>query len=86
MAKDLIRVTNDAKGFLRLLILEALVGVWALAATLYAVYADRRRTVLYGLVTLLAVCYIFGRSLRNYLNIRRKEREERGKGEDKHGA
>lgn len=81
MAKDLIKVSNDAKGFLKLLILEALVGVWALAATLYAVRADRGRTMLYGLVTLLAVCYIFGRSLRSYLNIRK---QERGKEAEKH--
>lgn len=81
MAKDLIKITNDARGFLKLLVLEALVGIWALAATIYSVKADQTRTMLYGVITLVAVCYIFGRSLRSYLNIRKKERGQRRKGE-----
>ena len=76
MAKDLIKFSNDKKGFRMLLILEAVIAAWALAATLYAVRTGRNRTVLYGVVTLFAVFYILGRSFRNYRNIVKHEKEE----------
>lgn len=84
MARDLIRFSNDKKGFLTLLVVEALVAVWALSATLYAVTHGRTSTMLYGAVTMLAAFYIFGRSLCSYRDLRRREREQNGKeGTDK---
>ena len=84
MARDLIRFSNDKKGFLTLLVVEALVAVWALSATVYAVIRGRTGTMIYGGITMFAAFYILGRSLRSYRDLRRREREENGKeGADK---
>lgn len=76
MARDLIKFSNDKKGFRMLLALEAVVAAWALAATFYAVSQGRTRTMLYGAVTVFAVFYILGRSARSYRNIVRQEKAE----------
>ncbi len=78
MARELIKFSNDKKGFRLLLAVEAAVVVWALSATLYAVKAGRTGTMVYGCITLLAAAYIWGRSFRSYRNIIKKEREEKG--------
>ncbi|MBQ9459902.1 MAG: hypothetical protein IJU66_08235 [Oscillospiraceae bacterium] len=78
MAKELFKFSNDKKGFRLLLALESLVALWALAATLYAVRTGRTSTILYGTMTLLAIFYILGRSLRSYHNIVKKEKSESG--------
>ncbi len=83
MARDLIKFSNDRKGFLTLLVVEGLVAVWALSATLYAVTHGRTSTTIYGGLTMLATFYIFGRSLRSYRNLRRSEHEEAKKEETK---
>ncbi len=79
MARDLIRFSNDKKGFLTLLAVEGAVALWALSATLYALTHGRTSTMLCGAVTMLAAFYIFGRSLRSYRDLRRREREEQQK-------
>ncbi len=76
MAKDLLKLPNNKRGFLTLLVLEALVAVWALAATFHAVRTGRTHTVIYGGITVFAIFYILGRSLRGYRNIVRREKEE----------
>lgn len=81
MARDLIRFSNDKKGFLGLLTVEALVAAWSLSATLYALIHGRTGTVVYGAVTMFAAFYILGRSLRSYRDLRRREREENRKEE-----
>ena len=78
MARELIKFSNDKKGFRLLLAVEAAVFVWALSATLYAVRAGRTHTVLYGGITMLAAGYILGRSFRSYRNIIRREKEKKG--------
>ena len=83
MARDLIRFSNDRKGFRRLLLVEGLVAVWALAATVYAVSRGRTGTMIYGGITMFAAFYILGRSLRSYRTLVRREREESEKGETK---
>jgi len=79
MARDLIKFSNDRKGFLTLLAVEALVGVWSLSAMLYAVTRGRTSTMLYSGITMLAAFYIFGRSLRSYRQFARQERERKEK-------
>ncbi len=76
MPKDMLKLPNNKKGFVILLVLEALVAVWALAATYYAISHGLTRTVIYGAITLFAIFYIFGRSLRSFCNIVRRDREE----------
>lgn len=83
MARDLIKFSNDKKGFLKLLIIEGLVAVWALSATLYAAIHAQTSTMLYGGLTMFATFYIFGRSLRSYRNLRRGEQEEQKKEDTK---
>ncbi len=84
MAKDLIKLPNNKWGFLILLVLEALVAVWAISATLYAVRMGRTRTVVYGLIVMFAVFYILGRGLRTFIGLLKKEREEKQQnGEEK---
>ena len=77
MGKDMLKLPNSKMGFLILLALEALAAAWALAATLYAARAGRTSTVVYGGVTVFAIFYILGRSLRGYRNIVRREREQK---------
>ena len=75
MGKDMLKLPNNKKGFLILLVLEALIAVWALAATLYAIRAGMTRRAVYGGVTMFAIFYILGRSLRSYRDIARREKE-----------
>ena len=77
MARELIKFSNDRKGFITLLIVEGVVALWALSATCYAITHGRTSTMMYGAVTMFAAFYIFGRSLRSYRNIRRREREQK---------
>lgn len=77
MARELIKLPNNKYGLLILIGIEVAVGVWALAATLYAYSVHRTRTVIYGFIVLFAIFYILGRSLRSYRNIRRREREQK---------
>ena len=77
MAKDIIRFSNDKKGFRCLLALETVIAVWALAATLHAVRTGRTSTMIYGGITMLAIFYILGRSFRSYRNIVRQEKEKK---------
>lgn len=83
MAKDLIRFSNDKKGFLTLVVLEALVALWALAAMFYAVRTGRTRTMIYGAITVFAAFYILGRSLRSYRDILRRDKKDAEPGEEK---
>ena len=82
MAKELFKFTNDKKGFRTLLILELAVAVWALAATLYAINAGRKSTIIYGAMTVCAIFYILGRSFRSYRNLIRREKEDAERKED----
>ncbi len=82
MARELIKFSNDRKGFITLLIVEGAVALWALSATCYAITHGRTSTMIYGAVTMFAAFYIFGRSLRSFRNMIRKEKEE--KEEPKH--
>lgn len=82
MARVLIKFSNDRKGFITLLIVEGVVALWALSATCYAITHGRTSTMIYGAVTMFASFYIFGRSLRSFRNMIRKEKEE--KEEPKH--
>jgi hypothetical protein len=77
MAKDLIKFSNNKRGYITLLILEALVAAWALMATITAVRTNEKSMMIYGFVTMFATFYIFGRSLRGFVNIVRRERAER---------
>ena len=77
MARELLKLPNNKKGFVMLLILEALVAAWALAATFYALSAGRTRTVIYGLIVLFAIFYILGRSLRSFRNLQKQERAQK---------
>ena len=81
MARDLIKLPNNKWGFLILLALEALVAVWAVAVMFSAVSAGRKSTMLYGLVVILAMFYILGRSLRTFVGLLKKEREEKRQNE-----
>ncbi|MBE7005287.1 MAG: hypothetical protein E7425_13615 [Ruminococcaceae bacterium] len=83
MGKELFKFTNDKKGFRILLIMEALVALWALAATFYAISAGRSGSALYGAVTVFAIFYILGRSFRSYRNIVRQEKEDAAKETEK---
>ncbi len=84
MARDLIKFSNDKKGFRALLVVEGLVAAWSISATLYAVVHGRTSTMIYGCITMFAAFYIFGRSLRSYREFARREREEnRKEGESK---
>lgn len=84
MARDLIKLPNNKWGFLILLILEALVAVWALAGVFYSIRAGRTRTMIYGLITMFAIFYILGRSLRTFVGLLKQERAEKeGNGEEK---
>ena len=76
MARELIKFSNDKKGFLTLLVVEGLVALWALSATLYALTHGRTSTMLYGAVTMFAAFYIFGRSLRSFRDFMRREKEQ----------
>ncbi len=76
MGKDILKLPNTKRGFLLLLALEALAAVWAIAATLYAARMGRTSTMLYGGITMVAIWYILGRSLRSYRNIARRESED----------
>ena len=78
MARELIKFSNDKKGFRLLLAVETAVFVWALSATLYAVRMGRAHTVIYGGITMFAAGYILGRSFRSYRNIIRREKEKKG--------
>ncbi|MBE7008105.1 MAG: hypothetical protein E7422_03015 [Ruminococcaceae bacterium] len=82
MAKDLLKLPNNKKGFLILIALEALVAAWALAATYYAARVGSTGTLVYGGITVFAIFYILGRSLRGYRNIVRREKEERNEKKD----
>ena len=82
MARELIKFSNDRKGFITLLIVEGAVALWALSATCYAITHGRTSTMIYGAMTMFAAFYIFGRSLRSFRNMTRKEKEE--KEEPKH--
>ena len=82
MAKELIKFSNDKKGFRMLLFVEILLAVWSFAATLYAANAGRTRTMIYGGITMFAIFYILGRSLRSYRTMVRKEREEAAAGKN----
>ncbi|MBQ9721109.1 MAG: hypothetical protein IJV64_10505 [Oscillospiraceae bacterium] len=82
MARELIKFSNDKKGFIALLIVEGVVALWALSATCYAITRGRTSTMIYGAVTMFAAFYIFGRSLRSFHNMTRKEKEK--KEEPKH--
>ena len=86
MARDLIRFSSDKKGFAALLTMEALVAVWALTATFAALRAGEKRTAACGLLTAAATLYILGRGLRGFLNIVRREREERAAGTNGGGS
>ena len=77
MARELIKFSNDKKGFITLLVVEGLVALWALSATLYALTHGRTSTMLYGAVTMLAAFYIFGRSLRSFRGFLRREKQEK---------
>ena len=77
MARELLKLPNNKKGFVMLLILEALVAAWALAATLYALSAGRTRTVIYGFIVLFAIFYILGRSLRSFRNLQKQGRAQK---------
>ncbi|MBQ9648652.1 MAG: hypothetical protein IJV43_09885 [Oscillospiraceae bacterium] len=77
MARELLKLPNNKKGFVMLLILEALVAAWALTATLYALSAGRTRTVIYGFIVLFAIFYILGRSLRSFRNLQKQERAQK---------
>ena len=79
MAREILKFTNDRKGYRLLLVLESLLALWALAAVFYAMRIGRTSTALYGGITLFAIFYILGRSLRTYRNIVRREREEEEK-------
>ena len=83
MSRELIKFSNDKKGFRLLLIVEALAAAWALSATLYAVHTGHTRTVIYGGVTMFATFYILGRSYRSYRNLIKREKEEADRKEDK---
>lgn len=84
MGKDLIKLPNNKRGFLTLIIIEAIAAAWAISAVLYAIRVGRTRTVVYGFITLFAVFYILGRSLRAFAGILKKEREEKAQGGEKH--
>ena len=77
MARELIKFSNDKKGFITLLVVEGLVALWALSATLYALTRGRTSTMLYGAVTMFAAFYIFGRSLRSFRSFLRREKQEK---------
>ncbi len=81
MARDLIKFSNDKKGFLTLLAIEALLAVWAVAAMITSARVGSRRSVVYSMVCLFGIFYIFGRSLRNYINIVKKEKADKAQGE-----
>ena len=83
MARDLIKFKNTKGGFVTLLVLEGVLCVWALTATLYALKVGRTRTVVYGFVTMFAIFYIFGRSLRSFRGLVKREKEE--KAQEQHG-
>ncbi len=80
MARDLIKFSNDKKGFLTLLVIEALLAVWAIAAMITSVRVGSRRSIAYSMICLFGIFYIFGRSLRNYVNIVKKEKAEKEQG------
>ena len=82
MAKDLIKLPNNKWGFLILIAIMALIAAWALAATFHAIRAEQTRAVIYGAITLFAVFYILGRSLRALRDLLRRERAEKQKGRD----
>jgi len=77
MARELIKFSNDKKGFITLLVVEGLVALWALSAMLYALTHGRTSTMIYGAVTMLAAFYIFGRSLRSFRSFLRREKQEK---------
>lgn len=79
MGKDMLKLPNNKWGFLILLVLEALIVAWALVATFHSMRLGRTSSMVYGMITLLAVCYILGRSIRTFLGILKKEREEQNK-------
>ena len=84
MARDLIKLPNNKWGFLILIILEAAVAVWVLAAVFYFARIGRKSTLLYGMITMLAIFYILGRSLRTFIGLLKQERAEKEKnGEQK---
>ena len=76
MGKDMLKLPNNKWGFLILLVLEALIVAWALFATFHSMRLGRTSTTIYSTITLVAVCYILGRSIRTFLGILKKEREE----------
>ena len=77
MARELIKFSNDKKGFITLLVVEGLVALWALSAMLYALTHGRTSTMIYGAVTMLAAFYIFGRSVRSFRSFLRREKQEK---------
>ncbi len=82
MARELIKFSNDKKGFRLLLAVEVLVCAWALSATCYAVSTGRTSTAIYGFITMFAAFYILGRSLRSYRAIMRREKKGARAGEE----
>ncbi len=76
MEKDLLKLPSTKKGFLILLALEVLAAAWSVAATLQSARTGRNGSVIYGGITMLAIFYILGRSLRSFWNIVKREREE----------
>ncbi|MCR5825046.1 MAG: hypothetical protein K6G54_00620 [Oscillospiraceae bacterium] len=83
MARELIKFSNDKKGFRTLLAVEALAALWALSAVVYAVIKGRSNTMVYGGITLFATLYIFARSLSSYRKLVAQERGEAKKEETK---
>lgn len=79
MAKDLIKFSNDEKGFLSLLCVVALLLLWAVSATAAAWKGGNARYAFYGAICVLGIGYIFFRSLRSYLKIRKKDPGEQQK-------
>lgn len=77
MARDLIKLPNNKWGFLILIVLEAVVAVWLLAAVFYFARIGRKSTMLYGMISMLAIFYILGRSLRTFVGLLKQERAEK---------
>ncbi len=77
MAKDLIKFSNDRKGFRILLLIELALAIWSVAATYTSLRAGSRRSVVYGIVCMLGIFYILGRSFRSYRDLVKKEKEEK---------
>ena len=82
MAREMLKLPNNKKGLIIMLVIEALIAVWAFAATFYALKVGRTSTAIYGFIVLFAIFYILGRSLRSFRNISRKERTQKERGRE----